>query len=117
MPAPVSQINWLLERIRETDRTYEAALSVANVHGILQAVRSSVGIGALPRYLVDQDSGLVEILPDCVGPTINVYFVYLEEMRDAKRLNVLRDFLVEHANEALEIIRMSFCLYYLLTYR
>ena len=100
MPAPVSHINWLLELIRQHDRGYEAALSVANVHGILQAVRSGVGIGALPRYLAEQDTRLVKILPECVGPTIDVYLVYLEEMRNAKRLSVFREFLVDHANKS-----------------
>jgi len=98
VPAPVSNINWLLELVRTEKPGYEPALTVANVHGILHAIRSGAGIGALPRYLADSDSDLIEVMPECVGPTIGVYFVYLEEMRNAKRLNVLRDFLVEHAN-------------------
>jgi len=98
MPAPVNDINWLLELVREGNPGYEPALSVASVHGILQAVRSGVGIGALPRYLVDETAGLVEVLPDIIGPKIYVYFVYLEEMRNAKRVEVLRDFLVKHAS-------------------
>ena len=98
VPAPVSNINWLLELIRAEKKDFQPILSVANVHGIFHAVRGGVGIGALPKYLVDQDSNLTEIMPDYIGPTIDVYLVYLEEMRNAKRLNVLRDFLVEHSN-------------------
>ena len=100
VPAPVNDINWLLDLIRGQRPDYEPTLSVASVHGILHAIRSGVGIGALPKYLVDQESSLSEILPDCIGPTIDVYFVYLEEMRNAKRLNVLRDFLVEHSSRS-----------------
>ena len=98
VPAPVSNINWLLELIRSENKEFQPILSVGNVHGILHAIRGGVGIGALPKYLIDQDSNLTEVMPDCVGPTIDVYLVYLEEMRNAKRLNVLRDFLVEHSN-------------------
>ncbi|MBL10145.1 MAG: LysR family transcriptional regulator [Acidiferrobacteraceae bacterium] len=99
VPAPVSNINWLLEMIRKNQPKFEPALSVANVHGILHAIQSGVGVGALPKYLVGDDHNLVEVLPDISGPQIEVYFVYLEEMRNAKRLNVLRDFLVKHASQ------------------
>ncbi len=98
MPAPVENINWHLDLVRDHAPHYEPALSVASVHGILQAVRSGAGIGALPKYMVDQNSGLVEVLSEIKGPTISVYFVYLEEMRNTKRVEVLREFLVEHAS-------------------
>ena len=38
---------------------------------------------------------LVEILPELHGPSIDVYFVYPEELRKNKRISVLRDFLVD----------------------
>tara|TARA_B100000029_G_scaffold422629_1_gene429429 strand:+ start:2443 stop:3345 length:903 start_codon:yes stop_codon:yes gene_type:complete len=97
VPAPVTNINWILELIRKDHAKFEPALSVANVHGIHHAIRSGAGIGALPNYLIDDDDNLIEVMPKCSGPEIEVYFVYLEEMRNAKRLNVLRDFLVKHA--------------------
>ena len=57
-------------------------------------MQSGLGIGALPDYMSRQAGNLVEILPELRGPTIDVYFVYPEELRKSKRIGVLRDFLV-----------------------
>jgi DNA-binding transcriptional LysR family regulator len=45
-------------------------------------------------------SELVHVLPDLVGPEADMYFVYPEELRDTKRINVFRDFLIRHIAES-----------------
>jgi hypothetical protein len=45
-------------------------------------------------------SELVHILPDMVGPEAEMYFVYPEELRDTKRINVFRDFLIRQIAES-----------------
>ena len=54
---------------------------------------SGLGIAALPFYLIEESSDLVEILKDIKGPYFEAYFVYREELRNSKRIQVLRDFL------------------------
>jgi len=39
-------------------------------------------------------------LPDLVGPEIDMYFVYPEELRDSMRISMFRDFLIRSLNEA-----------------
>ena len=95
--APIKNINWLLDLARTHQKEFEPALTVSNIHGIFQAVRSGMGIAALPLYLAEGDDNLVEILPDCLGPEFEAYLVYLEEMRDSMRLRVLREFLLNEA--------------------
>jgi DNA-binding transcriptional LysR family regulator len=70
-------------------------LQVNNIYGIYRAVRSGVGIGALPDYFIDEgSSNLVHILPQLQSPQTEVYFVYPEELKQSKRIAVFRDFLV-----------------------
>ena len=69
-------------------------LQVNNIYGIFRAVRSGVGIGALPDYFTEGSSSLVHILPELHAPPTEVYFVYPEELRQSARIAVFRDFLI-----------------------
>ena len=62
-------------------------------------MRSGLGIGSLPDYMIPEDVNLVRVLPDLVGPTIQAYFVYPEELRHSKRIAVFRDFLLQKIAE------------------
>ena len=62
--------------------------------GIYRAVRSGVGIGALPDYFTEGSPNLVHILPELQAPQTDVYFVYPEELRQSARIAVFRDFLL-----------------------
>ena len=42
---------------------------------------------------------LVNVLSQVEGPKTEVYFIYPEEMRQSKRINVFRDFLVRKVAE------------------
>lgn len=78
--APVDDINWLLEEGRDPGNPREPALRVNSVYGIYRAVRSGLGIAALPYYLSEESHNLVEILPEIKGPSIDAFFVYPEEL-------------------------------------
>ena len=74
-------------------------LQVNNIYGIYRAVRSGVGIGALPDYFTEGSPNLVRILPELKSPQTDVYFVYPEELRQSARIAVFRDFLVRKIHE------------------
>ena len=61
---------------------------------MIEAVRSGLGLAALPDYVSDQLTDLVQVLPGVKCPRIEAFFVYPEEMRHSKRVAVFRDFLV-----------------------
>ena len=103
--APITDINWLLTAGRPPDTPREPALRVNSVYGIYRAVRSGLGIAALPYYLSEEAPNLVEILPDLEGPSIDGYFVYPEELRHSKRIGVLRDFLLSEVKTYSENLR------------
>jgi DNA-binding transcriptional LysR family regulator len=74
-------------------------LQVNNIYGIYRAVRSGVGIGALPDYFTEGSPNLVHILPELQSPETDVYFVYPEELKQSARIAVFRDFLVRKIHE------------------
>jgi DNA-binding transcriptional LysR family regulator len=66
---------------------------------MMAAIRSGIGIGAVPDYMVREAEGLVRVLPDVKAPKVDVYFVYPEELRNSKRVAVFRDFLLARLAE------------------
>ncbi|MCW8862951.1 MAG: LysR family transcriptional regulator, partial [Rhodospirillales bacterium] len=97
---PVTNLDWLLRAgLPEGSRPRRPILKVNNVYGIFRAVQVGLGIGFLPDYLGHQGGNLVEVLPKTDGPTVDVYFVYPDELRNSKRIAVLRDFLLRKIAE------------------
>ncbi|EHM02271.1 LysR substrate binding domain protein [Acetobacteraceae bacterium AT-5844] len=90
---PVESINWLVEAGRRPGSPRRAAVEVNSLPAILYAVRSGLGLAAMPDYMGEL-ADLVQVLPELKSPRIDSYFVYPEEMRHSKRVGVFRDFLV-----------------------
>lgn len=99
LEAPLKNLDWILELGCEQGKVRRPALRVNSVYAIYRAVKSGLGIAALPYYISDDDPELVEVLPGQIGPTIDAYFVYPEELRWSKRVAVIRDFLLQQAAE------------------
>jgi len=68
-----------------------------SVVALKYAVRAGIGVGLIPDYLTEDDTDLVTILEDVQFPKIPIIFVYPEELRTTKKVQVLRDFLVSRA--------------------
>ena len=96
---PVDEINWLAEAGRRPGNPRRATLEVNSILAMQMVIRSGLGIGALPDYLVSENDGLVRLLPELKTPKVEVYFVYPEELRNSKRVAVFRDFLLARLAE------------------
>lgn len=77
--------------------TYDipSMLTVNNYFGVLQAVLSSLGIGVLPDYVIEDFPAMVRVLPDVESADVPVFLAYPEELRQSKRIHAFRDFVVE----------------------
>ena len=91
---PVDDINWLAEAGRRPGSPRRAVVEVNSLTAMLRAVRSGLGLAALPDYMGEDLAELVPVLTDLKTPKIEAFFVYPEEMRNSKRVAVFRDFLV-----------------------
>ena len=62
-------------------------------------VLAGIGVGLIPDYLTGEESELVPVLEDTQLPTVPVYFVYPEELKSAKKIQVFRDFMIAKARQ------------------
>ena len=97
---PVPDLNWLLRLGRGAGQLRRPSLTVNNVYGILRAVQSGAGLAALPEFMGHDLNDLVQVLPDVDAPQLDAFFVYPEELRSAKRIQVFRDFLLRKVAES-----------------
>lgn len=73
---------------------------INNVLGLKEAVRRGLGLAVLPDYVARDDPRLVAVLDgEETLPEFEIYFVYPEEMKASKRIDVFRDFMVAKAKE------------------
>jgi len=96
---PVPDINWLAEIGRRPGSPRRAVLEVNSTHAMLLAIGNGMGVGALPDFMAPENEELVPLLADVKAPTVDVYFVYPEELRNSKRIAVFRDFLLTRLAE------------------
>jgi DNA-binding transcriptional LysR family regulator len=98
-PAPVPEVNWVLNLGARPDNRRRPVLRVNNIYGIYRACRSGLGLAGLPDYAIPEGTNLRRVLPEISGPSFRAYFVYPEELRHSKRIGVFRDFLLRKVAE------------------
>lgn len=94
-PAPFSDPNWLFRTAGVDPEEDYNLLMMNSMYAMLQAVVGGAGLATLPDYLVEQHKDLVQVLPNSQPPGVEMYFVYPEERRNAQRISVFRDFLLD----------------------
>ncbi|WP_346909357.1 LysR family transcriptional regulator [uncultured Roseibium sp.] len=98
-PAYLRDMNWLDTAGRTPSDPRRSVLQVNNLVAIKRAVQAGVGIAILPDYIIEKDSGLVQVLTELEDkvPSFDTYFVYPSELKNTARVKVFRDFLVANA--------------------
>ncbi|MFO0388719.1 MAG: LysR family transcriptional regulator [Alphaproteobacteria bacterium] len=95
---PFAEVNWLLD-IARTKNEEPTQFKINSMIGMLKAVESGVGIAGLPDYMARGLKHITKILPEVKGPATDVYYVYSMEMRNSKRVNVFKDFIIRKLAE------------------
>ncbi len=96
---PVRDVDWLLRAGATKESERKPILKVNSIYAILRAVESGLGLASLPEFMTQESNSLVRVLPELQGPRIDAYFVYPEELRNSKRIQVFRDFLLRKVAE------------------
>jgi DNA-binding transcriptional LysR family regulator len=99
LPSPFKEMNWLETMGRDSKGTREPALRINSLVALREAVLQNIGIAVLPDYLAKDHPNLVPILEEVEMPVFDTYFVYPADLKDTKRVNVFRDFLVSKSRE------------------
>lgn len=66
----------------------------SDVNSQFAAVRSGLGVAMLPRFMADQDSGLVRVDPDSVPPVRTIWLVTHSDIRKAPAVRAVADHLI-----------------------
>lgn len=93
----LSAVRWLETAGRDGKDARVPVFRANNILAVKYAIRAGIGIGLIPDYLAGEESDLVTVLRDVELPTMPIIFVYPEELRTSKKVQVLRDFLVAKA--------------------
>ena len=102
-PGAIRGVNWIQD-VGHQGMPRQPAMMVNSIFGVLKACESGAGIAALPTYLIRSSGRVKVILPDVMGPVFRTHFVYGQELRNALRVKVLRDFLIERMTaESLDV--------------
>jgi DNA-binding transcriptional LysR family regulator len=97
--AHLQAVRWLENAGLDGKPPRKPAFAANSVLAMKYAIRAGVGIGLIPDYLTLDESEMVPVLEDVQLPTVPVYFVFPEELRTAKKVQVFRDFLVAKARQ------------------
>jgi DNA-binding transcriptional LysR family regulator len=92
--AHLSAITWIETVGRDGKEPRPIGFKVNSVVAMKYAIRAGIGIGMIPDYLTEEETDLVTVLTEIEPPTLPIQFVYPEELRNSKKVQVLRDFLV-----------------------
>jgi len=87
-------IRWLESAGLDGKAPRKPAFAANSVIAMKYAIQAGIGIGIIPDYLTGDASELVPVLQEAQLPSVPVYFVFPEELRTAKKVQVFRDFLV-----------------------
>lgn len=97
---PTPEYNWLLTIGGREANPRHPVLTVNNIYAILRATVSGFALAGLAEFMAEETPGLVRVLPEIEGPRFDAYFVYPEELRNSKRIQVFRDFLLRKVAES-----------------
>src|SRR5690606_11638674 len=90
----LADMNWLETAGRPEGSKRPTALQINSIPAIKLAVERGAGIAILPDYVVEEDSSLVQVMPDTAVPSFDTYFCYPDAMKNQAKLQVFRDFLI-----------------------
>jgi DNA-binding transcriptional LysR family regulator len=99
VPSPFKEMNWLETLGRDSQGGREPALRINSLLALREAVAQGVGIAVLPDYLAKDYPRLVHVLEELEMPMFDTFFVYPEDLKDTKRVNAFRDFLISKSRE------------------
>lgn len=100
MRLPFAEVNWALKAgVKPGTAEHAPAFKINNMLGMMEAVRSGLGIAGLPDYMVGIDKNITHILPEIHGPKADMYLIYPVELRNSKRVKVFRDFIARKLAE------------------
>ena len=95
----LAPLSWLETAGRDGQGPRAAVFCANSIVALKYAVRAGIGIGMIPDYMTEEENDLVAVLTGDSPPPLPILFVYPEELKTSKKVQVFRDFLVSQARK------------------
>lgn len=95
----LAALGWLETAGRNGAGVRQAVFRANSVVALKYAVRAGIGIGMIPDYMMEEETDMVAVLTEHAPTPLPILFVYPEELKTSKKVQVLRDFLVSQARQ------------------
>ncbi len=90
---PYNEVNWLL---RLTETPIKPYMCINSSYGLFSAAEAGLGIVSLSQESpLLRGSKLIPLLPEVVGPEIDIYYLYPQALSHFKRITIFKEFLKE----------------------
>jgi len=93
VPSPAFNSDWSLKLGIKDEKKRKPIMKVNSIFGLLLAVKSGVGLAALPDYITVSVPNIIRVLPNVEGPKTEAFFVYPQSLKDVARIVAFRNFL------------------------
>lgn len=97
VPHWLSRLNQLESLGKPAGARRVPTLQINDLLSIKRSVQRSAGIAILPDYMIADDSGLEQVLPELEPESFDTYFCYPQAMKGQAKLIAFRDFLLAKA--------------------
>ena len=97
---PYGNINWILRvGIKEDQIPRKAYFEVDSLNGMLNSALHGYGIVELPHLSIPLMDELKEVLPGISGPEIKMYYIFPENRKNSKKINLLFKYLSSRVSQ------------------
>lgn len=77
----------------EAAETRKPTYVINSSMGIIEAVKSGIGIGSIPSYINPEEHGLIKVMKHVIPPKIDFYYIYPIYLVNIKRIKMLGEYL------------------------
>lgn len=92
--APVANVNWLLRVGCKPGIVREPYLVMNNAYGLLQSVKSGMGLALLPSFIEFDNPNLVDVFEGYEYPEHEAFLIYPKRLDDSARINYFKEFII-----------------------
>lgn len=97
IPSYLKNLNWHMNAGRDPREPRTPIMTVNNLTSLMRAAQRGAGIAVLPDYLIEPNSGLVQLLASESMPELECFLVFAETLKGVARVQAFRDFIVAKA--------------------
>jgi len=92
--SPYGSTNWILNVGNKPGASpRKSYFEIESLHGMLNSALQGYGIVEFPDYSKVFDLGLKQVMPELIGPELDIYYVFPQSRKTSRKINLLYEYL------------------------